>query len=479
MENKFDEKLNEKELLLNEEATTPNYEEEIIGLIRSNLEKEELLEKLDNYHENDIAGAFEQLKEDERKNLYEVLGPERVSSIFKYIEDVGEHIREMDLNTAAKVIENMDSDDAVDVLEDIDDSTEEKIKNLLDVDAKQDIDMIKSYDDDEIGSKMTTNFIVINKNMSVRQAMKALIEQAEKNDNISTLYVCDDNNKYYGALELKDLIKARDYMNLQDFIIESFPYVNAKEKISECIEKLKEYEEDSIPVVDDNNELLGIITSHDIVEVLDEELGDDYAKFAGLTCEEDLNETLRQSMKKRMPWLIILLFLGMGVSAVVGAFEPVVAQIAMIVSFQSLILDMAGNVGTQSLAVTIRVLVDENVTGRQKLGLIFKEMRIGLSNGLFLAIMSFAFVGSYITFAKHTSVYYGFSIAACVAIALLLSMVISSLVGTVVPMFFHKIKVDPAVASGPLITTVNDLVAVITYYGLTWTLLINVLHINS
>lgn len=288
----------EKEVL-EEENEDRDYVGEIVRLIRSELSEEELLEKLEDYHENDIAGAFEQLEARERKKLYKLLGPEKISEIFTFIDDVSDYLEEMDLKEVAHVIENMDSDDAVEVLEEMDDSTQEQLKILMDQDASDDIWLIKSYDEDEIGSKMTTNFILINKNMSVRKAMKSLIQQAEKNDNISTLYVSDDDDKYYGALELKDLITARDYMDLQDFMITSFPYVKAHEKISECIERLKEYEEDSIPVLDDDSHVIGIITSQDILEVVDEEMGDDYAKLAGLTSEEDLKETLGQSMKKK------------------------------------------------------------------------------------------------------------------------------------------------------------------------------------
>ena len=143
-------------------------------------------------------------------------------------------------------------------------------------------------------------------------------------------------------------------------------------------------------------------------------------------------------------------------------------------AFQSLILDMAGNVGTQSLAVTIRVLMDEELTAGQKIGLVFKEMRVGLCNGLFLGSVTFLFVGLYVLIFKKLPADNAFLISGCVGLALLASMVVSSLVGTLIPMFFHKIKVDPAVASGPLITTVNDLVAVVTYYGLSWILLLQV-----
>ena len=285
-------------------------------------------------------------------------------------------MQEINLENAARVISEMDSDDAVDVLENLDADTKTKIVDLLDDDAEKDVKLILSYEDDEIGSKMTTNFIVIGKNLNIRQATHELIQQAGENDNISTIYVVDENEQYYGAIDLKDLIVARDYQNLDDLISTSYPYVGAHEKISECIERLKDYAEDSIPVLSEEGKILGVITAYDIVEAVDEEMGEDYAKLAGLTAEEDLEETTFQSMKKRLPWLIILLFLGMMVSSVVGIFETVVAVIPIVMCFQSLILDMAGNVGTQSLAVTIRVLMDENLNRKDKVKLIFKEMRI-------------------------------------------------------------------------------------------------------
>ena len=206
-------------------------------------------------------------------------------------------------------------------------------------------------------------------------------------------------------------------------------------------------------------------------------MGEDYAKLAGLTAEEDLQETTMQSMKKRLPWLIVLLFLGMAVSSVVGIFETVVAVLPIVICFQSLILDMAGNAGTQSLAVTIRVLMDENLTVTQKIGLVFKEIRVGLSGGLFLGTLAFVFIGLYIWLLKQNPAGTSFLISGCVGVSLLVAMIISSMVGTLIPLFFHKINIDPAVASGPLITTVNDFVAVITYYGLAWALLINVFHL--
>ncbi|MCR5154860.1 MAG: magnesium transporter [Lachnospiraceae bacterium] len=472
---------NEKESRETEEPEIEeqNYEDELIEIIRSNLTDEDLLRELEQYHENDIAGALERVTPDERKKLYRILGPERVSEIFTYIENVEEYLKELSLQSVAKIIENMDSDDAVEVLEEMDDSTQEKLEQYLTKETREDIHLIQSYDDDEIGSRMTTNYISITKDMSVKQAMKALISQAEENDNISTIYATEEDGTYYGALDLKDLIVARQGTDLKTLISTSYPYVTDIEDTGECIERIREYSEDSYPVLDTNKKLLGIITATDIVEVVDDEMGDDYAKLAGLTAEEDLHETLPESMRKRLPWLIILLLLGIAVSTVVGMFETVVSKIALVVAFQSLILDMAGNVGTQSLAVTIRVLVDEELKTKQKVGLVFKEMRVGLFNGLLLGTLSFAVVGLYIMLAKGMSAGYSFMVSGCVGFSLMVAMIISSFVGTVVPMFFHRIKVDPAVASGPLITTVNDLVAVVTYYGLVWILLINMLGLVS
>lgn len=456
------------------QVTKPMYSDEVLKIFRSNLPKEELIEKISDYHMGDIADAFEKMTPEERKSLYPVLGVEMVAEIFSYIEDSEEYIKEINSDKVANLISEMDSDDAVDILEKLSDTDRKRIVALLDNDAKQDVSMILSYEDDEIGSEMTTNYIVVKKNLTIKEATHQLITQAGENDNINTIYVIDDKDSFYGAIDLKDLIVAREYQSLDELIIKSYPYVKANEKIVDCIEQLKDYAEDSIPVLDDNKHILGVITAHDIVEVVDEELGEDYAKLGGLTAEEDLNETTLQSTKKRLPWLIILLFLGMGVSSVVGMFETVVAVIPIVICFQSLILDMAGNVGTQSLAVTIRVLMDENLKASDKVKLMFKEVRVGFSNGLLLGTMSFIFVGLYIFLFKGNTFGYSFLVSGCVGFSLLASMVISSLVGTLVPMFFSKIKVDPAVASGPLITTINDLVAVVTYYGMVWIFLIDI-----
>ena len=400
-----------------------------------------------------------------------------LAEIFEYLdeEDAGTYLSEMDVKKAADVLAEMETDSAVDVLHEIPKEKRDLILDALDPEVKRQIRLIDSFDEDEIGSRMTANYIVIRENLTVKQAMNELVRQAEDNDNIATLFVEDDSGEFYGAIDLKDLIVARSFTELESLISTSFPYVYATEQIDDCIEKLKDYSESIIPVLDNSNRIIGVITSQSIIEVVDEEMGEDYARLAGLTAEEDLNEPLRESMKKRLPWLLILLGLGMVVSSVVGVFEAVVSQLTIIMAFQSLILDMSGNVGTQSLAVTIRVLMDENLTAKQKWELVVKEMKVGFADGLILGVISFVFVGLYIHFFKGKTMLFSYAVSGCIGISLLIAMVISAAVGTVIPLFFKKINVDPAVASGPLITTMNDLVAVVTYYGMSWILLLNVL----
>lgn len=454
-----------------------DYQDEIISLMRGNDSPRVIHYKLDDYHASDIAQILEELTDQERKKLFRVCGKTLLAEAFECLEEdqVGAYIVEMDVRRAAAVISELETDTAANVLRELEKERRGLIIDALDTEVRQEISIIASYDEDEIGSKMTANFIHVGLDLSVKQAMSELVNQAEENDNISTIFVEDEEGLFYGALSLKDLIRARSTTDLNTLIVTSFPYVYANEQIDECIEKLKDYSEDLIPVLNEDNKILGVITSQSIVEVVDDELSEDYVKFAGLTAEEDLKEPLGQSIRKRMPWLLILLCLGMVVSTLVGAFERVIAHLTIIMAFQSLILDMAGNVGTQSLAVTIRVLTDENLTVGQKFKLVFKESRVGLSVGLILGVASVILIGLYLMVIKQKEPLFAFAVSGCIGVSLLVSMIFSSVIGTLIPLFFKKIKVDPAVASGPLITTINDLIAVGCYYGMSWILLINVM----
>lgn len=457
-------------------AVHPDYVSQIVEIVKSNLTPRHIGDRVADFHENDIAAALALLKKEERAKLYSVMDIQALADVLSYAENRSEYIGELSIRKQVEVLSCLEPADAAEYLHQMGRQERNTLLELMDEDIRKEIMLLSSFDEDEIGSKMTTNYISIHAGIGIRQAMHELVEQAAENDNISTIYVVDENETLMGAIDLKDLIIARDGTALEDITMASYPYVYAEEQIDECIERLKDYSEDSIPVLDAHNRLTGVLTAQDITRLADEEMGDDYAKLAGLAAEEDIREPLLKSIAKRLPWLLVLLVLGLVVSSVVGLFEEVVASLTLVVFFQSLILDMAGNVGTQSLAITIRVLMDAHLTARQKLSLVIKESRVGLCNGLILGGLSFGLIGLYLML-KGETMQLAFAVSACTGIALIVSMLLSSLSGTTVPILFKTLKIDPAVASGPLITTINDLVAVVTYYGLAWLLLIRILHL--
>ena len=460
------------------QLSNPEYVAEIINLLNKKDLTKQFIEKIvSDYHYSDIADALQQVNQKIRERFFTDINDQQLSEIFAYFDQPQNYVKELSLKQAANIISEMDSDDAVDILEEIDDETEDKIIDLMDSESSEDVLLIQSYNEDEIGSKMTTNYIEIKKNMTIKQARHSLVQQAKDNDNVSTIYVSDLDNKFYGAIDLKDLIIARENTPLESIITNSYPTVKDHQIISEVYQDLQDYSEDSFPVLNQNDEIIGIITANDLIEVVDEEMAEDYAKLAGLSSEEDLNESTLSSIKKRIPWLALLLILGMLVSSVVGIFESVVDLVAISVCFQSLILGMAGNVGTQSLAVTIRVLNVEEMTLKDKISLIWKEVRIGFLNGILISLFAFVFICGYIYLIKNNTIHFSIIFSLCISSALVLSMLVSAFVGTFIPIFFNAIKIDPAVASGPFITTINDLIAVICYYSLVWLFIIEIFHL--
>ncbi len=454
----------------------PDYKTEIAKLLRSNLTPKHMREEILTYHENDIASALELMQPADRAKLYRLLDAMMLASVMEYSEEAKTYISELNMRKKVDVISHLELATASELLRGMEKNERATLIELFDADFQKKISRFTAFDEDEIGSAMSTNYISIDAGFTVREAMRALVAQAAENDNISTIYVVDEDKTLVGAIDLKDLIIARENTPMESITKRSYPYVYAEELIEDCVERLREYSEDSIPVLDSHNRLEGVLTSQILTELVGDVLNEDYARLAGLSAKEDLQEPVKKSIAKRLPWLIVLLGLGLLVSAVVGLFETVVASLSVIVSFQSLVLGMAGNSGTQSLAVTIRVLMDEQLNRKEKLYLVGKEARVGMLNGLILGALSFLIIGSYLVFLKGEMPIFAFSVSLCTAGALLMSIVLAGISGTAVPILLKKLGVDPAVASGPMITTVNDLVAVISYYGLAWLLLIQVMH---
>ena len=475
--NEIDERIDEPINELAEEHIKEHFEERvdergyhdaILSIIRSDISDEDLKIAMEEYHDNDIASILEDLTPEERERLHLAIGNEAVADILAYTEDASEYLAELETEEVADIIEQMDADEALEVLDTLDEDVKQEVMELIEGDVKDEISLLDSYDDDEFGSRMSTNFIAVKRDSTIKKAMRTLVNEAAENDNISTIFVLNEDDSFYGEVDLKSLIIARSTDTFEDLITTTSPYVYDNESISENIENIRSYAEDIIPVLSRvGNKLIGVITANDITEIVDEEMGDDYAKLAALTEEDDPDESIFKSIKKRIPWLVILLFLGLIVSGVVGLFDEVVSGLPLIVCFQSLILGMAGNVGTQSLAVTVRSLGTDEFSSKEQLSLIFRETRVAFMNGLLLGIFSFGVVTLYLWgLVEGTSIGTALPVAMCVGLALLFAMTISGLTGATIPILFYRGGIDPAVASGPLITTINDLVAVVSYYGL-------------
>lgn len=456
----------------------PNFKRHARSVLRSHLSREEKQELLSGFHAKDLADMLLELLPGERQELYRLLDENVLSDAFTYLDDPAPYMRELGADRAADVLEQMDADDAAETLEALDEGQRRALLSRMESEAKEGINLIRSYAEDEIGSFMTTNCIRIPRGATVKQAMRSLKEQAGENDNISTLYIVEEDNVLYGAMGLQELLIARKGDDLEEMITTSYPYVFDREKLSDCLQEMKDYAEDSIPVLDSNHRMLGVVTAQALAEAVNEDLTEDYAQLAGLSGREDLHEGLAASLCKRLPWLMVLMVLGLLVSTVTELFDGIMARLSVLVAFQSLVLDMAGNVGTQSLGVSIRVLADEGVRKSDKLRLALKELRVGLVIGLLMGVLSGASVCLYICLTDGYPWLQGLTIGCCVGLAMLVAMVISSMTGTVIPIALKGAGIDPAVASGPLITTVNDLVAVVSYYGLAMLLLIRMLHMG-
>ncbi len=462
------------EILTNEIDPREKITEELLELLKSDLPAETLREKLDDYHENDVAQVIPLLTDEERKQLYLKLDDDYLSEIFSYLDDPEPYIEEMTADKAADIIESMAADDAVDVLDELEEDKKNEIIGLMDEDSANDVKLITGYDDDCIGSRMTTDYVSIKNDYNIKTAMKSLVEQAAENDNISTIYVTDENNVFYGAVSLNKLFIARSDTPLDDIVTTSFPYLYADDKIVDALPRIKEYEEESLPVLDADNRLIGVLTSADVVEAVDDEISEDYAKLAGLSEEDDLSERVFGSVKKRLPWLAALLVLSFIVSSVLKVFDGVMAALPILVFFQTMVLDMSGNASTQSLGVTIRRLTDPDITAADKRRAFFSELSISFFDALILATIAFGLTTAYMLIFKHQPIGQAMPVAACIAAAMAISMTVSGILGTAIPMFFKKTGIDPAAASGPLITTMNDLLSAVTYYGLAALLLLTI-----
>lgn len=410
-------------------------------------------------HPYEQANFFVNQTNDERMKIYSFLSPEEVANLMEHIEleNVEPFITEMNPHFASMVLAELATDDAVDILNEME---KDKVASFLTIMDKKEADEIKEllhYEEKTAGSIMTTEFVAINKSLTIKETMKQLKVEAPEAETIYYLYVIDEDKHLVGVISLRDLIIADEDAIIGEHMNENVVSVSVGMNQEDVAQMIMDYDFLAVPVIDFQNHLLGIITVDDILDVVDEEASEDYSKLAAVSDVHRIEDSPLAAAKKRLPWLIILLFLGLFTASLIGQFEDTLEQVAILAIFMPLIAGMAGNTGTQSLAVAVRGLATGEFGNRGKLKLMLKEISTGLIIGTVCGITIMIVI-----YLWKGELFLGL----LVGISLLATLTVATLSGSIIPLVMERFKIDPAVASGPFITTINDLISISIYFGI-------------
>lgn len=417
-------------------------------------------------HPHDAATALSELDEDNLKKLFELLSSAEGADILEYLpeEDAARILETLSDSEASLDLAEMQSDDAADVIRYLSEEKLEKYYSLMDKEDKTDLETLASYPANSAGALMTTDYLTISFTMTVKEAMKAVVKEANEQEMIDVLFVTDARNKLRGILSLKKLIIARADEKIASLMNSGFHYALVSSTADDAVRIMQDYDLLALPVIEEGI-LRGIITADDASDWSAKSADEDYAQLAGI--KPLPKETIFGTLKSRLPWLVILLIASYCISLVMDSFGAVIASCGALVFFQSLILDMSGNAGTQSLAVTVVALSKDKIPLAKAPRQALKELLVGLVTGLILGLGAFFISWAALSLFKIdggtnlTNVEISFVIAVSMSIGIMLA----NLLGFIVPFVLERLKHDPAAASGPLITTLNDLIAVAVYYG--------------
>lgn len=417
--------------------------------------REEFLE----VHPYDQAKFFVSQDKDVQQQIYFYLSPSEMAEIFHNLdsEDQESTLQEMDPAYVADMLAQMYADDAVDVLNELEKDQVVSYLTIMDDEAAQEIKDLLHYEEKTAGSIMTTEFVSISANQTIRNAMKILKSEAPEAETIYYIYVVDDLERLVGVISLRDLILADDDKLISEVMNDRVVSVSVSDDQENVAKMMKDYDFLAVPVLDFQRHLLGIITVDDILDVMVEEASEDYSKLAGVPDVEDSDNSSISAARKRLPWLIILLFLGMFTASLIGRFSAILEQVSILAVFIPLIAGMAGNTGTQALAVAVRGIALGEMDHSSKVQMLRKEIGTGLIIGLTCGMLVMIVVNVW----QH-NLYLGL----LVGIAIFATLTVSTAAGTLIPLIMHKFKIDPAVASGPFITTLNDIISILIYFGL-------------
>ena len=438
-------------------------EEELLELLQS-VDIDAFRDSFFRIHPYDRAMFYKKIDKQFRKKIYHYLSPKELAEIFELSEIDDDNYKtfldEMDSTYAAHMFSYMFADNAVDILNVLDKAQVVSYLTLMDQQAAGVIKALLHYEEYTAGSIMTTEFVVIPQNLTVKTAMAILREAAPTAETIYYLFVVDDDERLTGVVSLRDLIIADGDTLIETIKNDRVVSVLVSDDQEDVARTIKDYNFLAVPVVDFQQHMLGIITVDDIIDVLEEEASEDYSKFAAVSDMSTFDKNSFSAAKKRLPWLIILLVLGMLTANLIGMFEATIEKVALLAAFIPLIAGTAGNSGTQSLAVAVRGIATRDIEDESKFKLLLREAGTGAITGAVCAV----FVVGLIYVWKQE-----FLLGLLVGAAILVSIFVATISGSFIPLLMHKLKIDPAVASGPFITTLNDLLSTFIYLGLATT----------
>ena len=432
--------------------------QEISNLI-SNKKNKEIKKLVDGIHYADLAEIINELESTQRIYLIKIIDSDKTSDV---LTEVDEDVREEILKTLSEKeiageIKELDSDDAVDILSELSDEKQEKVISLIkDESITENIRELLNYDEDSAGGLMAKELISVNENWSVLKCLREIRKQAKDIKRVHSIYVLNKKKVLIGRLSLKDLITSPSKSKIQEIYIPKVDYVHVNDSADEVSKLMSKYDLEAIPVVGDNNELLGRITIDDIVDFIKDEAEEDYLLTAGIYNDVEADDSIFELTKARLPWLILGLFGGLGSVFILESFENIMAskELRALFFYTPLIAAMAGNVGVQSSAIVVQGLANDVIKG-SLISRLIKEVSLTILNGLILSIIIILF-GLIINQSLEMSL--------TISISMIFVIIVAALIGTSVPIILDKFGIDPAIATGPFITTGNDVIGILLFF---------------
>ena len=436
--------------------------DEILSQFKSDIEQRNanaLKKRADEYHYADLAEIVDELSIGEGIYLIKLLDSEKTSEVLTEVdEDIRESILELlSVKEIAEEVEELDSDDAVDLIAELPEARQAAVIAQIEDDGRaQDIQELLAYDEDSAGGLMAKELVKVNENWTVTKCVREMRTQASEVKRVHSIYVVDDENKLIGRLSLKDLLTANDKAKVKSVYIPKVDYVSISEQGEEVAKLMAKYDLEAVPVVDDEKKLLGRITIDDIVDFIKEEADKDYQLAAGIASDVEADDSIVELTRARLPWLILGLIGGLGSVFILEGFEQVMQHPSYktLFFFTPLIAAMAGNVGVQSSAIIVQGLANDIVKG-SLFNRLMKEVGLSLINGIALSTLLLVF--GYFTGLET-------SVSLTIALSMLCVIVVSALVGTFVPIILDRNNIDPAIATGPFITTSNDIFGIFLFF---------------